>query len=1128
MANGIATTPKQKVLRLPKVLKQVAKAPLKLPARVASVSTNSRLGGNGAGRVSAADVRKRSPLPGEEPLVTLRVQIVGCHDLIARDRSGTSDPFVVVSLGNKRFQTPVLKKTLNPSYDAKDATFNFPIFLSLADTISSLEIVVWDKDMLTKDYLGEVALSIEDWFPDGSYDFENENKLPLALNLISSRTKVNAQGTIHIRIGFVKAPTSHPMDSFDDIYTNIIQNKLNSAPTILSAPPTRGIGTVRYRKHTLEAVTGEDVSELEDDGLSSDTEFEESDNEPAPPPAPSAVRSGTDSQSLSTPEPTKLVPPRSPSLFPRLLSSTSIKSGKKEKEKEGSTDSTVISGSESSSGAGTPGGAAGTDVKTAKPATPSRTSTNDTAATSSGKKIKAPKFKQRSKGNKGYELSADSDIVGIVMLEIAGAEDLPKIKNMTRLVWDMDPFVVISFGKKVFRTRVIRHSLNPQWEEKLLFHVRRYETSYDVQFAVLDWDKLSGNDHVGEVSIPLAEISADAPRPDSATGLYAEGDEQQEKMKSFTLPLTTQKDKSWEARHSPTITFRAKYQPYDALRQRFWRQYLKQYDLDETGTYSLIEIRSMLDSLGSTLTRATINNFFTRYGKNDEKDDLTVDEAVHCLELEITRPRSEKNLVSADDVPAVATGTMTPNITFSDFPAVDHTQGAVEYAGPDAPSEATGTAEQCAPEHQRESKQTALPGQGTNTFGGYIPPPEHNSGESSDLDNDLSEDQNSGGPAVERVVNIKTCPLCHRPRLNSKAEVDIITHLGVCASSDWNRVDRIVVGNYVTASQAQRKWYTKVITKVSSGTYQLGANSANIIVQNRLTGQLEEEKMQVYVRLGIRLLYKGASSRMEGARARRLLRSMSIKQGLKYDSPDSAREIPAFIAFHNLNVDEIRDPIDSFKNFNDFFYRKLKEDARPVASPNDPTVLVSGADCRMMAFESVGEATKLWIKGRDFTIAKLLGPQYADEVLKYAGGSLCIFRLAPQDYHRFHSPVDGVIGPMTYISGEYYTVNPQAIRTTLDVYGDNARKVVPIDSPAFGRVYAVCVGAMMVGSIITTVQEGQRVSRGEEFGYFAFGGSTIVMLFEKGAVQWDEDLLLNGRACLETRVRVGMQLGRAQ
>ena len=82
--------------------------------------------------------------------------------------------------------------------------------------------------------------------------------------------------------------------------------------------------------------------------------------------------------------------------------------------------------------------------------------------------------------------------------------------------------------------------------------------------------------------------------------------------------------------------------------------------------------------------------------------------------------------------------------------------------------------------------------------------------------------------SFERVINVKSCPLCHRPRMNAKAEVDIVTHLAVCASQDWARVDRIVVGNFVTASQAQRKWYTKVISKVSSGGYRLGAVSCRM------------------------------------------------------------------------------------------------------------------------------------------------------------------------------------------------------------------------------------------------------------------------------------------------------------
>lgn len=87
-----------------------------------------------------------------------------------------------------------------------------------------------------------------------------------------------------------------------------------------------------------------------------------------------------------------------------------------------------------------------------------------------------------------------------------------------------------------------------------------------------------------------------------------------------------------------------------------------------------------------------------------------------------------------------------------------------------------------------------------------------------------------------------------------------------------------------------------------------------------------------------------------------------------------------------------------------------------------------------MAFESVSEATKIWIKGRDFTVPKLLGENYKDDWDRYSsGGALCIFRLAPQDYHRFHSPVDGKIGKMTYIAGEYYTVNVSVLPVLLSI-----------------------------------------------------------------------------------------------
>lgn len=120
----------------------------------------------------------------------------------------------------------------------------------------------------------------------------------------------------------------------------------------------------------------------------------------------------------------------------------------------------------------------------------------------------------------------------------------------------MDPFVVISFGKKVFRTRVIRHSRNPVWDEKLLFHVRRYETTFKVLLTVLDWDKLSSNDYIGEASFDVSELVASAPQPDPVTGLYAPEEDGDHPMKEFKIELKTAKEMPWESKHNPILTYR--------------------------------------------------------------------------------------------------------------------------------------------------------------------------------------------------------------------------------------------------------------------------------------------------------------------------------------------------------------------------------------------------------------------------------------------------------------------------------------------------------------------------------------------------------------------------------------------
>ena len=608
---------------------------------------------------------------------------------------------------------------------------------------------------------------------------------------------------------------------------------------------------------------------------------------------------------------------------------------------------------------------------------------------------------------------------------------------VTKTGFDMDPFAIVSFGQKIFRTRVVRHSLNPVWDEKLLFHVRRHEARFKAKFAVYDWDRMSSHDFVGGADLDISQLIDLAPKPD-ASGLYPFGgddDEAKQGMQTFTLPLASSDGDGNAAKQKATITLQAKFTPYDSLRQRFWRHLLQQFDTDDSSSLNELELSSMLDSLGSTLTSATIRSWFEANGKNPEEDALTYEEAILALEHEIQKPWSQKRKVHMDS------GAATPSLT--SLTDLETNMQGMDFSGAHAPSasesvladepvpvpqtviEPSSTASTNAPflhPLQKDPSNASLSTKATTASSGSSSsgsvPLRKTPDRTTSMVSDTGSDTGTASGQVEQVIKLKSCPLCHMPRLGRKAEVDIITHMAVCASQDWRRLDSMSVRNFVTASQAQRKWYTKVFTKISQGSYSLGANSANIIVQDRLTGELLEEKMQVYVRLGIRLLYQGARSRVQGARVKRMLKNMTIKQGEKFDNPASVQDIAPFIAFFNLNMDEALDPIENFKTFNEFFYRKLKPDARPVSNSDDPTVLVSGADCRMTAFKSVPEATKIWIKGRDFTVETLLGSNYKGKVDKYKNGAICIFRLAPQDYHRYHCPADATVGKITRIDGD--------------------------------------------------------------------------------------------------------------
>ncbi|ODV95084.1 hypothetical protein PACTADRAFT_50906 [Pachysolen tannophilus NRRL Y-2460] len=669
------------------------------------------------------------------------------------------------------------------------------------------------------------------------------------------------------------------------------------------------------------------------------------------------------------------------------------------------------------------------------------------------------KMKKTRKSVHDYEFSTEREVLGIIFLEIISASALPPFKSFTRTGFDMDPFVIVSFGRRVFRTSWRSHTLQPIFNERLAFEVLPFEKNYEIKFDILDKDHFSFHDKVAMTSIPAALLldeqsletylnkeSSNISLVDFAHDINVKRKKKligknpnkninqlsdKTKFKTFELSLElnnslkklTKKENSYD----PILKIRARFEPYDKLRKEFWKNLLINYDQEELGSLDILQLDCFLQSLGSGLNEDVICSFFYKYNKNPWiGDSLTLDEVVECLE-------------------------------------------------------------------------------------GLSSKEKENYGTSSSLN-----------PAtnVGYLLKIKRCPICNKKRLSDKQDLDIITHVAICASKDWSTVNKLLKPSYASQKFATKRWYSKALIKLTYGKYGIGKNSANILVQDRNTGYILEEKMNIYVRLGIRIFYKSIFDKtIEKNKMKKLLKNLSYKQGAKFDSVQSASQIASFIQFHRLDLSDcLYTDIDYYKTFNEFFFRRLKAGARPLES-SDPLILTSPADSRCTVFDDV----------LGFTIEKLFyknGQGYLpSNINKFENGSIGIFRLAPQDYHRFHSPCDGIVGEPKFIEGEYFTVNPMAVRSELDVFGENIRCIIPIETKQFGTVIMIPVGAMLVASIRLTVKAGDAIKRGDEVGYFKFGGSTILLVFEKNRFKFDSDLIKNSKESIETLVRVGMSIG---
>ncbi len=287
---------------------------------------------------------------------------------------------------------------------------------------------------------------------------------------------------------------------------------------------------------------------------------------------------------------------------------------------------------------------------------------------------------------------------------------------------------------------------------------------------------------------------------------------------------------------------------------------------------------------------------------------------------------------------------------------------------------------------------------------------------------------------------------------------------------------------------------------------------------NRQSGNIETE--QVYGEAFLRWAYGTPFGR---ATLHTLVKRPFFSKfyGWRMDRPVSASRIAPFIRDYGMKVEDFAEDPESFRSFNEFFYRKLKPEARPIDA--DPNSVVFPADGRHLGFQKASAIESFFVKGQRFDLAALLGSK--DLAAVYADGPLVLSRLCPVDYHRFHFPVAGVPSPTQVLNGPLFSVSPLALRENLNYLWENKRTITRLETVRFGNVLVLEIGATCVGSIHQTYTPGKLVEKGAEKGYFAFGGSSTITVFEPGRIQLCEDLLENSSRQCELYSLMGSRMG---
>lgn len=286
---------------------------------------------------------------------------------------------------------------------------------------------------------------------------------------------------------------------------------------------------------------------------------------------------------------------------------------------------------------------------------------------------------------------------------------------------------------------------------------------------------------------------------------------------------------------------------------------------------------------------------------------------------------------------------------------------------------------------------------------------------------------------------------------------------------------------------------------------------------NRHTGTIEIEK--VYGDSAVKWLYGSNSGKLLGEFLSQV--PVSMAYGVYQSSPLSKKKILPFVRDFNIQMQDYlpqdgRDESDPYATFNDFFIRRFRAGKRPF--PTEPGLMGAFAEARYFGFESIRDDHTIPVKGKYLSASALLNnEQWA---VPFKDGPLLLARLCPVDYHRFHYPDDGDVLDHYRVRGKLHSVNPIALKEMAKIFATNERQVTILDTNNFGKLAYVEVGAIMVGKIVQT-HDSKKCSRGEEKGYFLFGGSTVIVIGEQGKWAPSDDIIKYSKEGMETYVHLG-------